>query len=83
MNKKKIADFINSKGGKGVVFGSIGFLVFGLTCFIVGYGLVDGWDAVLAWFTSRWAIYVYIFVFVWVLVVLTISHFARRYDDGK
>lgn len=79
--KKKFVDFVNSKGGKGVFFGTIGFLVFGLACFVVGYGLVDGWDAVIAWFTSRWAIYVYIFVFLWVVIVLAIMHYAKNFKE--
>lgn len=37
-----------------------GFLIFGLACFVVGYGLLDGWESVLKWFTSDYAIMVYV-----------------------
>lgn len=51
------------------------FLLFGLACIVCGYGFADGWGKVLAWFTSRWAIYVYVFlgfyafgiVFIWLI----------------
>lgn len=75
--KKKIIDFINSKGGKGVVIGTSCFFVFGLACFVVGYGLVDGWAKVIAWFGGRWAMMVYIFVGLWTLIVLWLVYLAK------
>lgn len=42
------------------------FLVFGVACIMVGFGIANGWQWVLNWFTSQWAVYVYIFVFFYV-----------------
>lgn len=75
--KNKLKNFIASKGGRGVIIGSSIFLVFGLACFIVGYGLIDGWDAVLAWFSSRWAVMVYIFVGLWIIMILWIYYIFK------
>ena len=36
------------------------FLIFGLACFVVGYGILDGWESVLKWFTSDYAIIAYV-----------------------
>lgn len=79
--KKKITDFINKKGGKWLVIGSSAFLVFGLACFVVGYGLIDGWDKVLAWFSSRWAMMVYIFIGLWLILVLYLIYLSKSFDD--
>lgn len=50
-------------------------LAIGITCFVLAYGLSQGWAAVGAWFGSKWAILLYIalgcyalFV-IWVLVM--------------
>ncbi len=76
--KKKLKNIINSKGGIITIISVSAFFVFGLACFIVGYGLTDGWDKVLAWFTSRYAIMVYTFFGLWVLLVLWAFFLARR-----
>jgi len=74
--KEKIKQFLDERG-KWVVLGSIGFLVLGLGAFVLGYGLVDGFDAVLAWFTSKWAIMVYVFIVVWFFAVALFWRLAK------
>jgi len=47
---------------KWAIIGTIAFAVFGLLCIMCGFGFANGWEWVLAWFYSQWAIYVYIFL---------------------
>lgn len=39
------------------------FLFVGLCCIMLGFGIANGWQWVISWFTSQWAMYVYIFAF--------------------
>lgn len=32
-----------------------GVLLISILCFVLGYGLGEGWDSVARWFTSKWA----------------------------
>lgn len=56
------------------VFGTTAFIILGVLAFVAGTVLNEGWDAVLGWFTSRyaWIIYValvgYAFFLVWFFV---------------
>ena len=64
MKKKKdskLKKFVNSKG-KWAIITTIIFAIIGITALVVGFGLANGWASVLAWFGSRWAIYVYILI---------------------
>ena len=49
-----------TKGGKMALASTIAFAVVGITAIIVGFGLQYGFDAVIGWFASRWAVYLYI-----------------------
>lgn len=80
--KKKFLKFVNSKGGKKTLIGTSLFLVFGLACFVIGYGLVDGWEKVIAWFGSRWAIMVYIALGFWVLLCLFLWRIASNFTNN-
>lgn len=62
----------DKKARKWWALGMLAFLAVGIASFIVGYGLKDGWDAVLAWFTSKWATYVYIGIVVYLSGVLAL-----------
>ena len=79
--KKKIAKFVNSKGGKAAIIGSALFLLCGVAAFVLSYGLTDGWASVLAWFTSRWALLVYVGIGFYVLMLLYIVAIARKFED--
>lgn len=35
-------------------------ILVGLVCFILAYGISQGWDVLIAWFGSKWAIILYI-----------------------
>lgn len=59
-----------------------GFLLFGLLCIVLGYGFADGWDKVLAWFTSRWAVYVYVFLFFYLIGIAVIWLINRNSKNG-
>lgn len=56
------------------VFGTTAFIVLGLMAYVTGTVLNDGWEAVLGWFTSRyaWIIYAaaigYAFFLIWFFV---------------
>lgn len=79
--KKKILKFIDSKGGKATIIATSSFLAFGLACFVIGYGLTDGWDKVIAWFTSQWAIMVYVFIGLWLIIVMYLVYLSKNFDD--
>lgn len=57
------------------------FLLFGLACIVCGYGFADGWDKVLGWFTSRWAVYVYVFLGLYAFGVAFIWLWTRNTKD--
>lgn len=79
--KKKLNDFIASKGGKWAIFGTLSFLLFGIACFVVGYGIVDGWDAVIKWFSSKWAIMLYVFIGLWAVVIAWVVYIGKTRGD--
>lgn len=56
---------------------TIGLLLVAVTCFVVGYGISEGWEAVAAWFTSKWATLAVISVLV-VTFVLIYAFFAVK-----
>lgn len=55
---------------KVAIISTLVFLILGITAFVLGYGLTDGWASVLAWFGSRWAIYIYILIGFLALIVV-------------
>lgn len=61
------------------------FALIGIASFIVGYGLKDGWDSVIAWFTSKWAVWVYVFAVVYVFVALGYVFWKKNKEmiDGE
>lgn len=63
MKRKEKKDKKDGKfSKKATVIATIAFALFGLACIAVGFGLSNGWEWVLGWFTSQWAVYVYIFL---------------------
>lgn len=68
----KLQKFVNDKG-KWAIVSIVIFAIIGIVALLVGYAMQKGWDYVLHWFVSRWAIYVYIalglvgFIVVWVV----------------
>lgn len=78
--KKKDGSIIKWYIGIGI------FALVGVACFIVGYGLKDGWEAVLAWFTSKWAMWVYVFAALYVIIALGFVFWKKDkefIDGGK
>ena len=61
------------------------FALLGIACFVVGYGLKDGWEAVLAWFTSKWAMWVYVFAVLYIVILIGYVLWKKDKDalDGK
>lgn len=79
--KRRIARFVKSRGGKLTIIGTTVFLLIGLTALVLGYGLSDGWEVVLAWFTSKYAMYVYVGLGFYVILILYIIVLSQKYED--
>ena len=75
-HKKKKLD----KASKIAIISTISFVLVGLAAFIIGYGVKDGWQSVLAWFVSRWAIYIYIAIAILVFALIWFVH-KRRMEE--
>lgn len=60
-----------------IIIGSALFLLFGIICFIVGYGLVNGWQAVIDWFSSPYATILYIGVIFLAFIVAYLIYLAK------
>ena len=67
----------SKKGQKAFVIGIGAFALVGIIAFIVGYGLKDGWDSVIAWFSSKWAGWVYAFLIVYALFMVMYFNWKR------
>lgn len=37
------------------ILSTLALLLIAVVCFVVGFGISEGWQAVAAWFTSKWA----------------------------
>ena len=35
-------------------------ILVGIVCFVLAYGISQGWDVLVAWFGSKWAVILYI-----------------------
>lgn len=44
-------------------------LVIALVCLVLGFGLSEGWDFILGWFTGKYAFIVYTFAGFYLLLV--------------
>lgn len=53
------------------------FAFIGICAFLLGYGLRDGWEAVLAWFTSKWAYIIYTAILVYATFAICYIHFIN------
>ena len=78
--KKKVAKFFRTKGGKATVFGTLGFIVFAIACLVLGYGLSEGWDVVIAFFSSKWIWYIYVGLGLYIFIILYILFIANLYE---
>lgn len=58
MEKKKKGIFEGKS--KWIIWSTIIFAILGIVSLIVGFSIAKGFMTVLAWFGSRWAIYIYI-----------------------
>ena len=78
--KQNIRQWFSRHGGF-VMFGSVAFILFGLTCIIVGFYLA-GTD-ILAWFTSRWAFLVYAAIIIWIFAAGFLWYWGKMNDHGE
>lgn len=53
------------------------FAIIGIACFVFGYGLSEGWEVVLAWFSSKWATMVYLIILIVAVVSIWIFHYLK------
>lgn len=58
------------------------FLLFGCAAMLLGFGWANGWDYVIKWFGSRWAVCVYICAFFY-LVGAVYLWWWNRMGAGK
>lgn len=82
--KYKFNHFVRKHGKKFLILTSV-FLLIGLASIVLGFGLSDGWDKVLAWFGSKYAWYCYIAALIWVFVVVVGVHLYKmdKSSGGK
>ena len=45
-------------------------IAIGVLCFVLAYGISQGWDVLLAWFRSKWAVMLYILLGCYALLVI-------------
>jgi len=74
--RNKFAEWVNKKG-KWVILSTLIFILVGLICLVVGFGIADGWDAVLAWFGSRYAVMIYVIVALLIFGIVWFIHKAK------
>lgn len=79
--KRKISNFVKSKGGKATIICSAVFLIVGIASLIFGYALTYGWQSILNWFTSRYAILVYAGIDLYIIILLNIIFIAKSWDE--
>lgn len=70
LNQKK-------KAKRMAIIGVLCVLLVVALCFVFGFAIAEGWGAVLAWFTSKWATLVIIFAVV-VIGILVYAFFAVK-----
>lgn len=56
-------DLKKRKAKRIAILSFMGVLVFAALCFVFGFAIADGWGAVFAWFTSKWATLVVVVFF--------------------
>ena len=74
-NKKKEKKL--DKASKIAIITTALFFGIGLAALAIGFGIKDGWWAVLSWFWSRWAIYVYIALAILIFILIWAIHKRR------
>ena len=79
--RRRIGKFIKTKSGKITIIGTTVFLLIGITALVLGYGLSEGWHVVLAWITSKWAMYFYVGIGLYVIIVLYIVYLSKKYEE--
>ena len=79
MNKKNKKKLFEGKN-KWVIISTIIFGILGIVALVLGFGIANGFDSVLRWFGSRWAIYIYILAGFMVFVILWLW-FRKEVND--
>lgn len=79
--RKKVANFVNSKGGKATVIGTVAFIVLGLLALFIAFVIKDGIESVLKWFGSEWAIRMYIGLAFCAFGILWLILWSKRYEE--
>lgn len=63
------------------ILGVLGLLLVAIVCFVLGFGISEGWEVVGAWFTSKWATLTIVAVSLLILVLVTL-YFNIRDKEG-
>lgn len=65
------------------LIGVLSVLIVAVACFVLGYGLSEGWQAVAAWFTSKWATLALVGGIVVIGLLLVGIFFVKDKEDFK
>ena len=65
------------------VLSILGVLFVACLCFVFGFAISEGWEAVGRWFTSKWATLTVVFVVIFTLAMLTVYFNLKDKEDFK
>lgn len=65
------------------ILGVLALIAIAALCFVLGFGIGEGWEAVGAWFTSKWATLTIIAVAFVVIALIFGYFFAKDREDFR
>lgn len=77
---KKFKKWMKKKGSTILAIGS--FIIFGVACFVLGYGILNGWESVISWFTSDYAAIFYVGIVIWAMITIYAMYSDKVYNNG-
>lgn len=61
----------------------LSLLVIAILCFLFGFAISEGWEAVGAWFTSKWAVMTIVAVSCVAIIAVFLLFFVKDREDFK
>ena len=74
---------MTKKAKRRAIAGLIALVLVIVACFIVGFGIGEGWEVVGKWFTSKWATLTVITVALFLVVLSYFYTTAKDKEDFK